>query len=87
MADITASPFLPVSTDEMSPVMREAIAHILSSANPVAFHGTIPVETITPAHPPQGVDYRHGGFFLLDYVGGGTAEAYGDQIAVMVGAA
>lgn len=86
MDDLTATPNLPVSTKELSPVIREAVAHIFSSPNPVAFHGTIPVETITPAHPPQDVDNRHGGYFQLAYVGGGTAEAYGDQIDVMAGA-
>ncbi|MBT2273849.1 hypothetical protein [Rhodococcus qingshengii] len=86
MADLTAPPNLPVSTKEISPVIREAVAHIFSSPHPVAFHGTIPVEMITPAHPPQGIDHPHGGYFQLAYVGGGTAEAYGDQIDVMAGA-
>ncbi|MYV30347.1 hypothetical protein GQ649_24315 [Rhodococcus sp. DSM 6344] len=86
MADPTATLNLPESTSEISPVIREAVAHIFSSPHPVAFHGTIPVETITPAHPPQGIDNRHGGYFQLAYVGGGTAEAYGDQIDVMAGA-
>lgn len=79
-------PNLPVPTDEMSDDMREAIAHIFSSDSPVAFHGLIPVETITPAQPPQHGDHPHGGYFQLAYVGGGTAEAYGDQIDVMAGA-
>ena len=87
MADITAPPNLPVSTDEMSPVMRDAIAHIFSSANPVAFHGTIPVETVTPMYPPRPGDENFGGYFHLEYVGGGTASAYGDHVAVMAGAA
>lgn len=86
MDDITAPLNLPVSTKEISPVIREAVTHIFSSPNPVAFHGTIPVETITPTHPPQAVDHRHRGHFQLAYVGGGTAEAYGDQIDVMAGA-
>lgn len=85
MTDLTAPPNLPVSPNELSKVIRDAVAHIYSSPNPVAFHGTIPVETITPAHPPQGVDHRHGGYFQLAYVGGGTAEAYGDQIDAMAG--
>ncbi|TSD48554.1 hypothetical protein FFI94_022075 [Rhodococcus sp. KBS0724] len=69
--------------------MKNVLTHIFSSPNPVAFHldGTIPVDTITPAQPPQGVDYRHGGYYLIEYVGGGTAEAYGDQILMMAGAA
>lgn len=84
---LSVLPNLPVSTEEMSDEMREAIAHILSSPHPVAFHGTIPVETATPAHPPQHDDHGYGGYFRLDYLGGGTAEAYGDQIDVMAGAA
>lgn len=84
---LSVLPNLPVSTDEMSDDMREAIAHIFSSPYPVAFHGTIPVETVTPAQPPQNGDHGYGGYFRLDYLGGGTAEAYGDQIDVMAGAA
>lgn len=80
MADPTATLNLPESTSEISPLIREAVAHIFSSPDPV------PVQTITPAQPPQGIDHRHGGYFQLAYVGGGTAEAYGDQIDVLAGA-
>lgn len=83
------SPNLAVSLTAASPLVRSVLKHIFSTPDLVAFHldGTIPIETITPIHPPQTVDYRHGGYYQLDYVGGGTAEAYGDQILVMAGAA
>lgn len=81
MADTTS----PSSQSVLPNELRDAVAHIYGSENPVAFHGLIPVATIIPAHPPQGIDYPHGGYFYLDYVGGGTAEAYGDQILVSAG--
>lgn len=74
---------------EVKALVDTLTGHCLSSTTPVVFHldGTIPVDTIRPAQPPQNVDYRHGGYYLIEYVGGGTAEAYGDQLLVMAGAA
>lgn len=89
MAQHTAPPITPEYLATLHEPMKSVLSHIFSSPNPVAFHldGTIPVDTITPIQPPQNVDYRHGGYYRLEYAGGGTAEAYGDQILMMAGAA
>lgn len=84
---LSVLPNLPVSTDEMSDDMREAIAHIFSSPYPWSpFCGGCAGVTVSTGMVPWNAT-GYGGYFRLDYLGGGTAEAYGDQIDVMAGAA
>ncbi|MGC0365064.1 hypothetical protein ABH922_003048 [Rhodococcus sp. 27YEA15] len=43
----------------------------------------LPVESIEPVKPAQTCDREYGGYYRIEFVGGGTAGAFGDELHIL----